>query len=105
MNTINYTSFSREALIEALKGDYGVSMMDNGLTILKAGRFTAVFGAFGENVSIVQVPSLPERYPLLFCGDSATGAVIVEPENGFVSVPASVIGQRFVIMGFALLNS
>lgn len=105
MDTINYANFTKESLESALKGEYGTAMMSNGLTITKAGRFYALWGSFTDSTTIVEVPALPVRYPLMFCGDSASGAAIVEPDSGFVDVPASVRGGRFVIMGFALLNN
>lgn len=104
MNTINYTSYSQETLVEALKGDYGTVELPNGVTLTKAGRFHAVWGAVSGDVSVLEVPSLPVRYPLLFSGDSATASVVVEPNKGFVDVPQSVRGSRFVVMGFALLK-
>lgn len=104
MDTINYANFTKESLESALKGEYGTAMMSNGLTITKAGRFVAVWGCFTDSTEIVEVPALPVRYPLMFCGDSASGAAIVEPDSGFVDVPASVRGGRFIVMGFALLR-
>lgn len=104
MNTINYTSYSKEALIEALKGDYGTIEMQNGLTITKAGRMNMVWGAIDEDCSVLEVPNFPVRYPLLFSGDSVSVSAIVEPDSGFVDVPAPVRGGRFVVMGFALLK-
>lgn len=104
MNTINYTSFSKEVLVEALKGDYGTTETDSGITITKVGRLQMIWGAFDGTTGILEVPSLPVRYPLLFSGDDVTAAVVVEPDSGFVDVPDSVKGNRFVVMGFALLR-
>lgn len=104
MDTINYANFTKESLESALKGEYGTVTMPNGLTVTKAGRFFALWGSFADSTTIVEVPSMPVRYPLMFCGDAASGAAIVEPDSGFVDVPSSVRGGRFVVMGFALLR-
>lgn len=94
-----------KTLLDALKGDYGASTASNGVKMLHFGPIALFWGAFDSTAEVVEVPSLPVRYPVLFASEKAAASVVVEERTGFSKVPDEIKGKKFTIMGFALLNT
>lgn len=105
MVNINDGTIGKEDLQEALKGDYGTFTMRNGVVVTKQGRIVNIWGAFGGGAEVVEIPSLPARFPVSFAGDDFSCATIAEVNSGFVKVPSIAAGKRFVIFGTCLLNN
>lgn len=105
MNTIKSYNTDEKTLLEALKGEYGTYDTSNGIRITKAGRIVQWWGTFPETASVVEIPVLPERYPVTFSGDDFSCVAIAEANSRTITVPTFVQGKRFVIFGSCLLNS
>ena len=105
METIKCTGTSEKALCEALKGEYGTYAMQNGITVTKAGRLVQFWGPFDATAEAVEVPVLPERYPITFSGDDFSCGAVVEAGSGSVPVPALARGKRFFVFANCLLNT
>ena len=105
MNTIKGTGSDVKTLCEALKGEYGTVDMSNGIRVTKAGRIVQWWGAFDDGAEVVEVPVLPERYPVTFSGDGFSCVAIAEAGNGFLAVPDTAKGKRFVAFATCLLNT
>lgn len=105
MNTIKPYNNDEKTLVEALKGEYGTYDMSNGIRVTKAGRIVQWWGSFTDTAEAVEIPTLPERYPVTFSGDDFSCVSIAEAGSGIMSVPAAARGKRFVVFGTCLLNS
>ncbi len=99
----NVSSF--KPFVEALRGEHGTVEKSNGVKVLMLGRLVLFWGAFGDSAATVEIPPQPVRFPLFFAGDDSAAAIVVEPGKGFAEVPEAVKGKRFIVLGFAELNT
>lgn len=106
MIRIDSKTTDEKTLIEALKGQYGTLRMSNGVYVLFQGRLVHLSGYFDGKQEVIEVPKLPERFPVIFAGDDFTCMSLVEPNAGFVGVPALVREKqkKFAIIADCVLN-
>ena len=92
-------------LKEALKGNYGSSRMSNEIEVFYQGRFIYFEGFFNGTQNVVEIPKIPKRCIVHFCGDDFSCIAVAEADAGFVSVPEAARGKKFAVMGNCGLNT
>lgn len=105
MWNINAGTTDEKTLLDALRGEYGGETQKNGIVFVKSGRVMHMWGTFDSGTEVIEVPRIPVRYPLQFSSETKTVGAIVEANSGFVKVPVSISNERFIVMGFSLLNT
>ena len=104
MTRIGITNLDNETLADALRGEYGTYDMSNGIRVTKAGRVVHFWGSFPKGTKALEIPKLPERFPVIFTGDYSSCCKIAEANSIILDVPQSMRGYRFTIFATILLN-
>ena len=105
MNSIKGKGTDRDTLLEALRGDYGVEVMPNGITVLHAGRLVHFSGLFNGTQEVIEIPKLPARIVVLFAWNECACIALAEPNAGFVKVPGAARGKSFAVCADCVLNT
>lgn len=105
MQKIDSTVKNEKELSDALRGFYGVERLANGIEVLWQGRLLHFSGFFDGTPEVVEIPKLPARVPVLFSGEDFSCVSVAEPNSGFVKVPETARGKKFVVLGDCALNT
>ena len=89
----------------ALEGEYGSYRMSNGIVFMRNGNFVHFSGFFDGSQKVVEIPKVSAKIPIMFLGDSFGCAVVVEAGAGFVEVPETARGKKFVVLCDSVLNT
>lgn len=104
MERISDVSKDSRTIVEALKGDYGVERLGNGVEVLYMGRLVHFSGFFDGSQKVIEIPKLASRVPVLFSGDDFSCVAVAEANSGFVNVPEIAWQKKFVITADCVLN-
>lgn len=105
MQRIDESTSDKKELLEALRGEYGNVTMSNGITARIQGGLLHFQGFFDGKQDVIEIPKVPSRVPVTFSGDNFSCSSLAEPNSGFVKVPTSAKGKRFIVLATAILNT
>ena len=104
MQRINRSTTELRDVVNALEGDYDCGRMSNGIAYMFRGKFVHFSGFFDGSQKVVEIPKIPVKAPVMFLGDSFGCVSVVEPNAGFVRVPETALGKKFVVLCDCVLN-
>jgi len=105
MQTIDSSVKSGKELAEALRGNYGVERMPNGIHVLYQGRFVHFSGFFNGSQSVIEIPKIAVKIPVMFTGEDFSCMAVAEPNAGFIAVPDAAKEKKFVVWADCVLNT
>ena len=105
MQTIDSTVKSGKELAEALRGNYGIERMSNGIQVLFQGRFMHFSGFFDGSQTAIEIPKVAAKIPVMFTGEDFSCMAVAEPNAGFVAVPDTAKEKKFVVWADCMLNT
>lgn len=105
MQRITTATKELRELVEALKGEYGMFRMENGIVCRYQGGIVHFEGYFDSGNEVVEIPKVPVRIPVVFVGDDFSCMSVAEADAGFVNVPEMARQKRFAVLATCLLNT
>lgn len=105
MLNINGEIKDQKDVSEALKGYHGYTVLSNGIECVYMGRFVHFEGLFNGSQDVIEIPKIPKRCVVLFCGEDFSCISIAEAKAGFVNVPEQARGKIFSVMANCGLNT